>query len=286
MDKRVAARMTVLVVGRGAGASRVRTAPPGAAPRPRPDFFCNRQQHNYFVLLFVSFCTKKKKKKEKKGSASQGPVFLCRAGAGGGPRAPGPPARALCLGGVNKVPFNKSASAWLLTHPPCPGRWDGAGVGRGGVRCRGSRGTLLEHLLCSRLWGRRREHSQVRPSPLRGPHAPSLSGPRPSDAPAEAAHRTWRPPARQTDPQTATAACFRSPGSRDALALPPCPGLRAPRAPRALASAPPWWLLPSGGRPAPARSQPPGCEPGDQQIPRARQGCPQKPRLSHGPACP
>lgn len=285
MDKRVAARMTVLVVGRGAGASRVRTAPPGAAPRPRPDFFCNRQQHNYFVLLFVSFCTKKKKKKEKKGSASQGPVFLCRAGASGGPRAPGPPARALCLG-VNKVPFNKSASAWLLTHPPCPGRWDGAGVGRGGVRCRGSRGTLLEHLLCSRLWGRRREHSQVRPSPLRGPHAPSLSGPRPSDAPAEAAHRTWRPPARQTDPQTATAACFRSPGSRDALALPPCPGLRAPRAPRALASAPPWWLLPSGGRPAPARSQPPGCEPGDQQIPRARQGCPQKPRLSHSPACP
>lgn len=175
-------------------------------------------------------------------------MFLCRAGAGGGPRAPGPPARALCLGGVNKVPFNKSASAWLLTHPPCPGRWDGAGVGRGGVRCRGSRGTLLEHLLCSRLWGRRREHSQARPSPLRGPHAPSLSGPRPSDAPAEAAHRTWRPPARQTDPQTATAACFRSPGSRDALALPPCPGLRAPRAPRALASAPPWWLLLVGGQ--------------------------------------
>lgn len=157
------------------------------------------------------------------------------------PRAPGPPARVLCLGGVNKVPFNKSASAWLLTHPPCPGRWDGAGVGRGGVQCRGSRGTLLKHLLCSGIWGRRREHSQARPSPLRGPHAPSLSGPRPSDAPAEAAHRTWRPPARETDPQTATAACFRSRG----LATPrPCR--------HALASGPPvppvpWPPRPHGG---------------------------------------
>lgn len=32
--------------------------------------FCNRQQHNYFVLLFVSFCTEKEKKGKKKGRES------------------------------------------------------------------------------------------------------------------------------------------------------------------------------------------------------------------------
>lgn len=37
-------------------------------------FFCNRQQHNYFVLLFVSFCTEKKGKQ--KGRVDVFNVFL------------------------------------------------------------------------------------------------------------------------------------------------------------------------------------------------------------------
>lgn len=49
----------------------------------RSNWFCNRQQHNYFVLLFVSFCTKKKKKERKKGkNVDVFRVFLVPGGLG------------------------------------------------------------------------------------------------------------------------------------------------------------------------------------------------------------
>lgn len=80
--------MTVVVLGKDTRVRCVNTASLSITQLDKcSDIFCNRQQHNYFVLLFVSFCTKKKKRGKKGKRVDVFNVFFVPGGLGSTLRA-------------------------------------------------------------------------------------------------------------------------------------------------------------------------------------------------------